>query len=130
MTGLIVATHGDLALAALNVVEMFTGSQKQVQTIGFRSGDSLEDLLDRFQAALEALSDCEDILAVTDLKGGSPCNAATVMKMKNNSVRVIAGFSIPVLIQFFEDRENGMTLAESMETLLDVGKLSLSEISL
>lgn len=130
MTGLIIATHGEMAQAALNVVEMFTGTQENVETIGFLPGDSLEVLLSRFQKALENLAACEEVLIATDLKGGSPCNAATVMKMQKPNIRVIAGFSIPVLIQFFEDRTNSMQLTESMETLLDVGKISLCEITI
>lgn len=130
MTGLIIATHGELAKAALEAVQMLAGEQEAVKTIGFCMGDSLEMLLQRYMDALHALKSCEDILIVTDLKGGSPCNAATVMKSQNANVRVLAGLSIPMLIQFFEDRTNGLTLEESVETILEVSQISACEIVL
>lgn len=57
MTGLIIATHGDLAASALEAVELLVGEQEQVETIGFRLGDSLELLLERFTQAIKRLED-------------------------------------------------------------------------
>lgn len=128
MRGLIIATHGALAKSALEVAQMLTGEQEAVETIGFCMGDSLEVLLQRFADALHGLQGCEEILIVTDLKGGSPCNAATVMKSQNANVRVLAGLSIPMLIQFFEDRTNGLGMDESVQTILDVSQISACEI--
>ena len=130
MTGLIIATHGDLAASALEAAEMLVGEQEQVETIGFRPGDSLELLLERFTQAIKQLEECEEILVLTDIKGGSPCNAATVMKAKNPKLRVVAGLSIPLLAQFFESKANGETLADSIDELIEIGKFSIREITL
>ena len=130
MTGLIIATHGDLAASALEAAELLVGEQEQVETIGFRPGDSLELLLERFTQAIKQLEECEEILVLTDIKGGSPCNAATVMKAKNPKLRVVAGLSIPLLAQFFESKANGETLADSIDELIDIGKFSIREITL
>ena len=125
MTGLIIATHGDLAASALEAAELLVGEQEQVETIGFRPGDSLELLLERFTQAIKRLEECEEILVLTDIKGGSPCNAATVMKAKNPKLRVVAGLSIPLLAQFFESKANGETLADSIDELIEIGKFSI-----
>lgn len=130
MTGLIIATHGDLAASALEAAELLVGEQEQVETIGFRPGDSLELLLERFTQAVKRLEECEEILVLTDIKGGSPCNAATVMKAKNPKLRVVAGLSIPLLAQFFESNANGETLADSIDELIEIGKFSIREITL
>ena len=130
MTGLIIATHGDLAASALEAAELLVGDQEQVETIGFRPGDSLELLLERFTQAIKRLEECEEILVLTDIKGGSPCNAATVMKAKNPKLRVVAGLSIPLLAQFFESNANGETLADSIDQLIEIGKFSIREITL
>ncbi len=130
MTGLIIATHGDLAASALEAAELLVGEQEQVETIGFRPGDSLELLLERFTQAIKRLEECEEILVLTDIKGGSPCNAATVMKAKNPKLRVVAGLSIPLLAQFFESNANGETLADSIDELIEIGKFSIREITL
>ena len=130
MTGLIIATHGDLAASALEAAELLVGEQEQVETIGFRPGDSLELLLERFTQAIKRLEECEEILVLTNIKGGSPCNAATVMKAKNPKLRVVAGLSIPLLAQFFESKANGETLADSIDELIEIGKFSIREITL
>ena len=130
MTGLIIATHGDLAASALEAAELLVGEQEQVETIGFRPGDSLELLLERFTQAIKRLEECEEILVLTDIKGGSPCNAASVMKAKNPKLRVVAGLSIPLLAQFFESNANGETLADSIDELIEIGKFSIREITL
>ena len=130
MTGLIIATHGDLAASALEAAELLVGEQEQVETIGFRPGDSLELLLERFTQAIKQLEECEEILVLTDIKGGSPCNAATVMTAKNPKLRVVAGLSIPLLAQFFESKANGETLADSIDELIEIGKFSIREITL
>ena len=130
MTGLIIATHGDLAASALEAAELLVGEQEQVETIGFRPGDRLELLLERFTQAIKRLEECEEILVLTDIKGGSPCNAATVMKAKNPKLRVVAGLSIPLLAQFFESKANGETLADSIDELIEIGKFSIREITL
>lgn len=130
MTGLIIATHGDLAASALEAAELLVGEQEQVETIGFRPGDSLELLLERFTQAIKRLEECEEILVLTDIKGGSPCNAATVMKAKNPKLRLVAGLSIPLLAQFFESKANGETLADSIDELIEIGKFSIREITL
>ena len=130
MIGLIIATHGDLAASALEAAELLVGEQEQVETIGFRPGDSLELLLERFTQAIKRLEECEEILVLTDIKGGSPCNAATVMKAKNPKLRVVAGLSIPLLAQFFESKANGETLADSIDELIEIGKFSIREITL
>ena len=130
MTGLIIATHGDLVASALEAAELLVGEQEQVETIGFRPGDSLELLLERFTQAIKRLEECEEILVLTDIKGGSPCNAATVMKAKNPKLRVVAGLSIPLLAQFFESKANGETLADSIDELIEIGKFSIREITL
>ena len=130
MTGLILATHGAMASATLEAAQLLMGEKEAVQTIGFSMGDSLEMLLQRFSDAFAALQDCEHILIVTDIRGGSPCNAATVMKAQHPNARVLAGLSLPILVQFFEDRDNALSFDASVENIVEAGQASVCEIIL
>lgn len=130
MIGLILASHGDFSKAALASAEMLIGEQEKVEVIGFFPGESLETLLERFTSALERLADCDELLAMVDIQGGSPCNAATVMKMQHPKLHVIAGFSLPLILQFFEWRSMGTPLSEQLSELTEVGRISLNEITL
>lgn len=130
MIGLILASHGSLSASALASAEMLIGEQEKVEVIGFFPGESTETLLERFRSALANLSDCDELLAMVDLQGGSPCNAAIVMKMQQSRLHVIAGFSLPLLLQFFEWRSMGTPLPEQLPELVEVGRISLTEIKL
>ncbi len=130
MTGLIIATHGEMAKAILEVSEVLMGEQEKVETIGFCLGDSLDILLDRLKKAFDKLADCEDILIAVDIKGGSPCNAATVMKTQHTNARLVTGVNIPLLLQFFEDRYNQLPLEESITNIMEVGQTAINEITL
>lgn len=130
MIGLILASHGEMAEAALRSAEMLIGEQEKVEVIGFFPGESTEMLLERFDRALCRLEDCDELLAMVDLQGGSPCNAATVMKMQHPKLHVIAGFNLPLILQFFEWRSMGLSLAEQESQLPEIGRISLTEIRL
>lgn len=130
MTGLIIATHGEMAKAVLEVSEILMGEQEKVEVIGFCPGDSLEILLERFKNAFDRLADCEDILITVDIKGGSPCNAATVMKAQHPNAHLVTGVNIPLLLQFFEDRYGETPIEESMQNIMEVGRTAINEITL
>ncbi|EDM98776.1 PTS system fructose IIA component [Pseudoflavonifractor capillosus ATCC 29799] len=129
MTGVILAAHGTMAFSALELAEMLTGEKERVECIGFQAGDSLENLLERFQAAIDALGTENGILILTDLKGGSPCNAATLMQKTRENIRTVYGFSIPMLLQAFEGREETDDLDELAEGVLEVGAFAMGKIS-
>ena len=46
------------------------------------------------------------------------------------SFNTLTGLSIPLLVQFFESKANGETLADSIDELVEVGKFSTMEITL
>ena len=120
MTGVIIATHGTMASAALELCEMLTGTKEKVETIGFCPGDSLEELMERFEKAIAALDG--PTLILTDIKGGSPCNVAMVMQKLHENVRVISGFNVPLLLHLFDTREEAEDLEELMDEVIAVGK--------
>lgn len=129
MTGLILATHGDFSKAILNAAEMLMGEQEQVCTICFHAGDTLDTLFEAYRSALQQLADCEDILILTDLMGGSPCNAGSVLRATEPKIRIIAGLNMPLLVQFFESRMSGVAMNIWFDTLLEVGRCGVTEIT-
>ena len=46
MIGVIIATHGTMAGAALDLCKMLTGEKEKVETIGFYPGEGLEELME------------------------------------------------------------------------------------
>ena len=129
MTGVIIAAHGNLAQAALEMCEMLTGKKEQVRTIAFCPGDSLEMLLESYEEALAALG-AQPVLIVTDIKGGSPCNVAMAMQSMHANVRVLTGFSVPLLLHIFDTREETQELEELAEDAIETGKSAMRLLKL
>lgn len=126
MIDIIIATHGKLASAALELCEMLTGEKDHVQTIGFLPGDSIETLTERFQTALASVED--KTLILTDIQGGSPCNVAMVMKSIYPDVVVITGFNIPLLLEIFDLREDDGTLESLIQEVVPIGREAMQQM--
>ena len=124
MIGVIIATHGTMAGAALDLCKMLTGEKEKVETIGFYPGEGLEELMEKYEQAIAALDG--PTLILTDIKGGSPCNVAMVMEKLHENVRVISGFNVPLLLHLFDIREDTEDMEELMEEAVTVGKSSVS----
>lgn len=130
MTGIIIAAHGTLSRAALETVELLSGEKERVECISFQPGDSLEVLIERFQAAVDSLGEEEGVLILTDVRGGSPCNAATLMQKLRKNVRALYGFNIGMLLQVFEGRESGQDVDALADETVQIGQFSVGRIQL
>lgn len=127
MTGVIIATHGTMAGAALELCEMLTGTKEKVETIGFCPGEGLEELMEKYEKALAAIDG--PTLILTDIKGGSPCNVAMAMQQMHENVKVVSGFNIPLLLHVFDIREETEDLEELVEEAVAVGKGAMRPVA-
>lgn len=123
MIGVIIATHGAMAGAALELCEMLVGAKEKVETIGFHPGEDLGELMEKFERALAAVDG--PALILTDIKGGSPCNVAMAMQRLHGNVKVICGFNIPLLLHVFDMREETEDLKELAQEAVAVGKRAM-----
>lgn len=130
MTGIILAAHGTLAKAALETVELLSGEKERVVCISFQPGDSLDLLIARFQEAIGRLGSGEGLLIVTDIKGGSPCNVATLMQKTGENIRTLYGLNVGMLLQAFESRDDGAALEELARAAEQSGKVSVGLVEL
>ncbi len=121
--GIIVASHGKTAREMLKSAEMILGSQEKVETLDFLVGEGVEELLEKYSRAKEALS-TDEILICTDILGGSPFNAAYLFASENRQARVLTGVNIPILIEALSSRDY-MNLDELIEACLVTGRESI-----
>lgn len=124
--GIIVVTHGQSSVEIVKSAEMIVGKQNKVETIGFLPSESIDSLVEKFDVALANLEDCQNIIALVDIQGGSPFNVATQFLGKLTDV--LCGVNIPLLIELFLNKEN-----EDIENLLtnviNTGKNSIVRYS-
>jgi len=129
MIGIIIAAHGVMAPAALELAGMFLGEQERTECISFQPGDSLDVLMERFQAAIRTLGTEDGILVLTDLEGGSPCNVATLYQKTMKNIRVVYGFNIPMLLEVLDAREQTTDPDELAEAALQAGVRDMGRIT-
>ena len=128
MFRVLLISHGGLATAMLKSAEMIVGSQEDVKTLCLFPEDAPESFQDRIAAVLEEWK-AEDVLVLSDIRSGTPFNAAANL-MQQYPFRHISGVNLAMLIEALMDRDDmsaeeaGNALMElSGQTILDVNTM-------
>lgn len=105
----ILASHGNFAVEALNSLEMIMGKQQNIQAISLHPGEGLTDLIERMDIIYQGLEKEHGTLIISDIFGGSPSNAATALYLKypDYPIALFTGLNLGVLIELatIRDRE-------------------------
>lgn len=101
MIGLIVTGHGHFASGLTSSLKLIGGSETldKYEYIDFEANDSVESLEEKLDLAFEALKDCDGILVLCDLVGGSPFKSSTILGYPKGNVEIIAGTNLPMLVE-------------------------------
>lgn len=114
MNGVIVTGHGCYASGLLSSLKLIAGEQPRVEFVDFLEKDSTDDLQGKIVEKMELLSDCEGVLFLCDLVGGSPFKTAVTLSACNPSQYAVVG---------------GVNLAMLLEISMAKDLLSLSELT-
>jgi N-acetylgalactosamine PTS system EIIA component len=98
MNGLIVSGHGTFASGLQSAVKLIAGDQPNVEFVDFLESDSVADLKTRLKAAMNKLKDCEGILFLCDLAGGSPFKTAVLISAEHPNSVVIGGTNLVMVV--------------------------------
>jgi PTS system mannose-specific IIA component len=98
MIGLVLVTHGRLAVEFRAALEHIVGPQSHLETIAIGPEDDMErrrqDILD----AVKKVDDDSGVIVLTDMFGGTPSNLA-ISVMEPSRIEVVAGVNLPMLIK-------------------------------
>lgn len=120
---IIIATHGVAAEQLLKTTEMLIGSQDDVATVDFVSGENAETIMAKYQEKLAGdLSHCGEVLFLVDTWGGSPFNAANRVADSKENMDIVTGVNVPMLVETFMARDDGLSLKELVEVALETGR--------
>ncbi len=98
MIGMVLVTHGRLALELFAALEHVVGPQAQTASICIGPDDDMEQRRAEIVAAVEKVDTGKGVVVLTDMFGGTPSNLA-ISIMENANVEVIAGVNLPLLIK-------------------------------
>ena len=120
MIGLVIVTHGGLALEFRNALEHVVGPQAALETIAIGPDDDMEarriDILD----SVKRVDDGDGVIILTDMFGGTPSNLA-ISIMDKGKIEVIAGVNLPMLIKLAGLRQTE-TLANAVRGAQEAGR--------
>jgi len=118
--GLVLVTHGRLALEFLAAMEHVVGPQAQIRTVCIDADDDMERRRSDIVEAAKDVDTGDGVILVTDMFGGTPSNLA-ISAMQKGTVEVIAGMNVPMLIKLAELRET-TGVSDAVRQAQDAGR--------
>ncbi|MGJ8564525.1 MAG: PTS sugar transporter subunit IIA [Alphaproteobacteria bacterium] len=103
MIGLVIVTHGKLAIELRHAMEHVVGTQPQMKTVCIGPDDDMERRREDIRSEITAVDSGEGVLILTDMFGGTPSNLA-ISLLDEGRVEVLAGANLPMLIKVGEGR--------------------------
>ena len=98
MVGVVVTGHGGFAAGMAANVKMLAGSDAEVKAVDFADGMDVEVFEKQLAEAIDSYADCEAVLVLADIAGGTPYNRAAGLSMTRPKVRVLSGLNSSMLM--------------------------------
>lgn len=119
MIGLLITGHGHFATGLGSSLKLITGNTEHIEYVDFEADHSTETLAANLHKAMDSLKDCDGVLVLSDLAGGSPFKTAVECKFErpDQAIEVIAGSNLPMLIEGSMSMgiyENPLEMAEAL----------------
>jgi PTS system mannose-specific IIA component len=127
MIGLLLVTHGNLALEFKSALEHVVGPQTQLETICIGADDDMEARRSDIVQAAARADTGDGVIVLTDMFGGTPSNLA-ISIMDDAKVEVLAGVNLPMLVKLASIRGD-MPMAEAVAHASEAGRKYISVAS-
>jgi PTS system mannose-specific IIA component len=120
MIGLVLVTHGRLAVEFRAALEHVVGPQTHIETVSIGPDDDVEQRRQDILDAVAAVDSGSGVILLTDMFGGTPSNLS-ISVMEAGRVEVIAGVNLPMLIKLASVRGE-KSLAEAVDDAQEAGR--------
>ena len=98
MIGIVLVTHGNLALEMKAAMEHVVGPQSAMECVCIGPDDDMDARRAEILDAVNAVNKGKGVVVLTDMFGGTPSNLA-ISIMDQAPVEVMAGTNLPMLIK-------------------------------
>ena len=120
MIGVVLVTHGRLAVEFRSALEHVVGPQQQIEAVTIGPDDDVEQCRKDILAAVKRVDTGDGVAILTDMFGGTPSNLA-ISCMGQPNVEVLAGINMPMLVKLAKVREE-CPLAEAVAAAQTAGR--------
>jgi PTS system mannose-specific IIA component len=104
MIGVVLVTHGRLAVEFRSALEHVVGPQEQIEAVTIGPDDDVEQCRRDIIDAVGRVDSGDGVAILTDMFGGTPSNLA-ISCMGRPKVEVVAGVNLPMLIKLAKVRD-------------------------
>ena len=127
MFAIIVGTHGKLAEELVETAKMIGGEAPNLRAVTLLPGEGPDDVIAKYEKALEELDTSGGVLFLNDLFGGSPYNAAIRIIPGHDDYVAITGVNLPMLLELITTQAfmPDTTLDEALEKAFKAGKTGI-----
>ncbi|MFO1069307.1 MAG: PTS sugar transporter subunit IIA [Geminicoccaceae bacterium] len=120
MIGLVLVTHGRLAVEFVDAMQHVVGPQQQIRAVCIEADDDIEQRRADIVRAVREVDSGRGVIILTDMFGGTPSNLA-ISTMDRPGIEVIAGVNLPMLIKLASVRD-GDALPDVVKAAQEAGR--------
>jgi mannose PTS system EIIA component len=120
MIGMVLVTHGALAVEFKSALEHVVGPQELVETIAIGPDDDMEERRNDILKSVDRADQGQGVIILTDMFGGTPSNLA-ISVMQTREVEVIAGVNLPMLVKLARVRAD-LDIKAAVKEAADAGR--------
>jgi len=128
MITLLLLSHGPLAQGLLESLRMFWGDLDQISALSLDANERPESFYRRMEDAVKK-GNSEEVLILTDIPGGSPCNQALIYCSNHPQTKVVSGLNLMMALDACVHRSN-MNLGELAEYCRNSGIASIQSVQM
>ena len=101
----ILISHGHYSKYALESAEMIVGKQENCEVISVTEDKDLESVTKELDEVYEKLKNEKGVIILTDIRGGTPSNAAANLLAREKDILALSGYNMPLLLELFTNRD-------------------------
>jgi PTS system mannose-specific IIA component len=120
MIGMVLVTHGNLAIALRDAMEHVVGKQTNLATVCVESDAEFESQRSQIAARMLEVNSGDGVILLTDMFGGTPSNLAMSM-LSQPGVEIIGGVNLPMLVKLAKVR-GSQSLNEAVQCAEAAGR--------
>ena len=101
----ILISHGHYAKYALESAEMIIGKQENCEVISVTEDKDLDSVTKELEKVYKKLKNEKGAVILTDIRGGTPSNAAANLLVREDDILALSGYNMPLLLELFTNRD-------------------------
>ncbi len=125
MINILILSHCELTKELIKTAEVIAGKQENLFYIDQDiKNENLTSLQEKISEILDKINNEKGTLILTDMLGGTPCNAS-VLLTKNYNIEVLTGVNLPMILSSIFASRTAQSAKELADKVLADGKKSI-----